>query len=212
MPPGPRPPIPPDHCKVAIGGTLFDHLWTQVFYLHFVHGTVTINDLQSIADEIASLWNTNVAPDMSSDCTLTSVTLTYVPSVGNELVFEGSYTHAGTVAGTTIADASACYVVQWKIGAYYRGGHPRSYNPGVVSSVVTNGSLVSSGTRASLAGRWNTLRNALNAFTTTNISSITMGTLSFQSANAWRVTPLFRAFTDVAVAPILGSQRRRIKS
>lgn len=212
MPVGPRPPIPPSIARVAVLGTIFGHAWTQVFYLQVTGAAVTVNDLQSVSDEIATLWNTNIAPSLTADCILTNVSIVYIPSVGNELTYEGSYSHAGTAAGTTIDNAASSYVVNWKISAYYRGGHPRSYVPGVETSAVTNGSSISAATGSTFAGHWNTFRNALNAFTTTNITALVMGTLSFQAANAWRATPLFRAFTSVSVAAKLGSQRRRIHS
>lgn len=212
MPTGPRPPIPPDICKVSLQGTTLGHKWVQVFYLQFTHGVVTVTDLQSISDEIATLWNTNVAGHTTTTTILTSVTLVFIPSVGNEVVYEGVYSHAGTNASAQVADASACAVVQWKISAYYRGGHPRTYFPGLGAAQVTNGSDIDPAFVTALVTGWNAFRNALNAFTTTNVSAIVMGTLSFQTANAWRTTPVFRPFTSVAVNNKLGSQRRRIHS
>lgn len=188
------------------------HAWTQVFYLQLTGSTITVNDLQSIANEINSLWATNIAPRVTPDVINTHVSIVYIPSVGNEVTYEGTYTTVGTAAGTTVSDASAAYVINWAISAYYRGGHPRSYLPGVETSAVTNGSAISPTAASGLAGAWNTFRNGLNAFTTTNVTAIVMGTLSFQTGNAWRTTPLFRPFTSVSVRSVLGSQRRRILS
>jgi hypothetical protein len=212
MPSGPRPPIPPGIARVAISGTTLTHKWAQIFYLQITGSAVTVNDLQSISDEIATLWNTDVAPNLPGTVVLTNVTVVYIPSAGNELTYEGTYSHAGSSGNAQVADASACYVVQWKISAYYRGGHPRSYQTGPTAASVTNGSQISSGAVSAMASAWNSFRNSLNAFTTTNITGIVMGTLSFQTGNAWRTTPVFRAFTSVAVSNILGSQRRRIRS
>jgi hypothetical protein len=181
-----------------------------VFYLQLTHGTVTVGDLQSIADEIDTLWNADIKTVSSADVTMTSVEIVFVTAVGAELTYVGTYSRTGTLAGTTINDASACAVINWKISAYYRGGHPRSYMPGLTTAAVASGSDVTSGTRTSLATAWNNFRNSLNAFTTTNVSAIAMGTLSFASGNAWRVTPVFRPYTSVAVRAKLGSQRRRI--
>lgn len=212
VPAGVRPPIPPGIARVAILGTLMGHRWTQVFYLQVSGSAITINDLESLSDEIATLWNTDVAVEVPSVVVLTNVSIVYIPSVGEELTYEGAYSHAGSAAGTIVSDASACYVMNWKISSYYRGGHPRSYMPGVNTASISNGSDVSAGTQTSLAAAWNSFRNSLNAYTTTNITALTMGTLSFQTANAWRVTPLFRAFTSVTARAKLGSQRRRILS
>lgn len=138
--------------------------------------------------------------------------IVYVPSVGNEITGVASVSHAGTNAGTTVSDASACYVINWNISAYYRGGHPRWYLPGPVTGHVSFGSNIDSGTTSSLATNMGLLRTDINGFTTTNISGTEMGTLSFATGNAWRTTPLFRPFTGVNVRSKLGSQRRRILS
>lgn len=210
MPTGPRPPIPPGVARVAISGTTMTHKWVMVFYLQITGGTVTVNDLQSVANEIDSLYNSNINPLVPSTVTMTDIKVVYVPSVGNEVVFEGNYSRTGIGAGTQVADASACFVVNWHISAYYRGGHPRTYMTGVTTTEITNGSDLSSTATTAVSGGWNAFRNALNAFTTTNISTIVMGTLSFQSGNVWRATPLFRAYTSVSTRSKLGSQRRRI--
>lgn len=212
VPTGTRPPIPPGVARVAISGTFFTHRFVHVFYLQLTHTTVTVNDLQSLADEISTLWNTNIAPKSVSNVTLTSVAVTFIDAPGSEVVYQGTYSHAGTYAGTAVNDASLCYVVNWKISAYYRGGHPRTYMPGLTTADITNGSDINSTSASGVATAWNTFRNSLNAYTTTNISAIVMGTLSFQTANAWRTTPVFRPYTSVSVNPKAGSQRRRIHS
>lgn len=212
MPTGPRPPIPPGVARVAISGKTLTHTWVMVFYLQLTGSGIIVNDLQSVANQIDTLWNTNIAPKVPTTVTMTNISVVFIPSVGNETRYDGSYSRAGTNGNTQVADASACYVVRWAISAYYRGGHPRTYMPGVSTADVTNGSAIGGASASNIATAWNTIRNALNSFTTTNITGIVMGTLSFQTGNAWRATPLFRPFTSVSVSNLLGSQRRRIRS
>jgi hypothetical protein len=212
MPSGHRPPIPPGIARVAISGTLFTHAWTNVFYLNLggTLSSITAADLTSVCTEIANLWNTNIAPAVVSACVLTEVGIVFVPSVGNEIQVAQNFSHAGTNAGTALQDASASYVINWSINAYYRGGHPRLYQPGVSAAQITNGSDVL--TSFTIAASWLAVMNALDAYTTTNISSIQMGTVSFATGNAWRGTPLFRKYLSATQRPKLGSQRRRILS
>lgn len=212
MPTGPRPPIPPGVARVAISGTDMGHRWVQVFYLQVTGSGVTVNDLQTIANGIDTAFNTNIIPQMAPTTTMTAVEVVFIPSVGNEVVYKGSYARTGSYAGTRIDDVSSCAVIQWKISAYYRGGHPRSYMPGLATAHVTNGSDLDATETSGLATSWNAFRNAVNALTSTNITAVVMGTLSFASGKVWRTTPLFRQFTSVSVNPKLGSQRRRIHS
>jgi hypothetical protein len=212
VPSGHRPPIPPGYARVALLGTIFGHAWTQVFYLALTGSGIVAADLNTLATDLANSWNTNIAPVSTGDSILTGVEIVYIPSVGNEVVGSATVSHAGSNAGSSIADASACAVVNWNISAYYRGGHPRTYQPGILGSVITNGSIISSGQRSSIATGWANFRTAVNAYTTTNISGVSMGTMSFQTGNSWRTPPIFRAYTGCSVRTVLGSQRRRLKS
>lgn len=212
MPTGTRPLPLPSTARVAISGTVFTHKWTNVFWLDVTHtDPVTVNDLQTIADAIATSWNTNVANLLTTAVSLTEVQIVFFPTSGTELVFTGAYSHPG-IQGDQVHDAGASIVVDWTIGAFYRGGHPRSYIPGPRSDKVNNGSTLDAAYATSLVTAWNTLRNNINALTSTNITAVVMGTCSFVRDKAYRVAPVFFPYTSTRVRPILGSQRRRITS
>ena len=212
MPSGHRPPIPPGYARVALSGTTQTHKWANVFYLQLTGSSILASDLNTLAADIATAWNTDIAPQVMPSVALTGVAIVYVPSVGNEVQGTWSGSHAGTQAGSDINDASSCYVVNLNISAYYRGGHPRWYIPGVQSGSVTNGSAVGGVILTNLAAAVGSFRTAVEGFTTTNISGVLIGTMSFQTGNSWRATPLFRHFTGQSVRTTLGSQRRRLKS
>ena len=212
MPPGTRPPIPPGFAKVVLSGTLYNHRWVNVFYLQITTGgVVTVNDLQTVANGIASSWNTRIRPSLDNVCVLTGVQIIYVPSVGNEVVFQGTYTYTGA-GNDHVSDAGAAYVIDWTISAAYRGGHPRSYWPGVINAYVTNGSDITAAGLTALNTAATNFRNDINVLTATNITAVVMGTLSFASGKVWRGTPIFRAYNSNKVRNKLGSQRRRILS
>jgi hypothetical protein len=183
-----------------------------VFYLDVAGSGVVSADLNTLAASIGTAWNTDLAPQVPSQVVLDEVAVVYVPSVGNEITGVSTTTHAGSNAGTILQDAAGSYVLNWLISAYYRGGHPRTYLPGVTSGNITNGSDVSASFASGLATAANSFRTAINALTTTNITGVEMGTVSFASGNAWRTTPQFRAYNGVTVGLKLGSQRRRIHS
>jgi hypothetical protein len=212
MPTGHRPPIPPGVARVAILGTTLGHLWTNIFYVQLSGSGIVAADLNTLASDIAGFWNTNFGAAVPSTVQITEVDIVYVPSVGNEVTGSWTGSHAGTSPNTQVADAAAAYVINWLISAYYRGGHPRMYLPGVTTNNVTNGSDIGASGAAALATDAIAFKDAINGVTTTNITAVAMGTLSFQTGNSWRTTPLFRPFTGAKGALKLGSQRRRIHS
>lgn len=214
MPTGPRPAPPVGSARVAITGTIFGHRCINVFYLNLTGASIVTSDLNTLASAIATEWNTQIVGNQTADYTLTQVEVRYIPSAGNELIGVATVSHAGGLAVTTIQDASACIVIDWKITARYRGGHPRSYIAGVAASSVTSGSALTGGQPTNLATAAGTVLTYLNGYTAGNITGSTMGTVHFQSANAWLSPPVFRPYTAAALGKQqkLGSQRRRILS
>jgi hypothetical protein len=210
MPSGHRPPIPPGIARVALSGTISGHKWANVFYVQLTGSSIVAADLNTLATDIANAWAAHIAPEVTSSCVLTEVQIVYVPSVGNEVTGAATVSSTGSASGTSPENVATCFVINWLISAYYRGGHPRWYLPGIQASVISNGSDISGGAASAIASAASAMRVAVEAITTTNISGVLMGTLSFASGNAWRATPLFRHFTGQAVRTKIGSQRRRI--
>jgi hypothetical protein len=180
--------------------------------LELTGSSITPTDLSTLATDIAGSWNTRIGGAVPASVVLTGVDIVYVPSVGNEVVANVSVSHTGTFGGTDIQNVATSFVINWSISAYYRGGHPRWYLPGLVEADVTNGSSINSGRATGMATNANNFRLDINGYTTTNISAVQMGTLSFQTGNVWRGTPIFRPFTGASTRTLVGQQRRRIKS
>lgn len=197
--------------RVAVTGTILTHRFASVFYLRVTDdGTRTVNDLISLLTAIGTNYNVDVRPNISTDCVVTLVTGVWITSVGNQLTASVAVNYVGA-AGVAVTDAAACCVVDWKISDYYRGGHPRTYFPGVPSGFVTNGSTISNAQITALTTDFNAWRNHINALTATHVSQVEMGTVRFQSAGAWLTPPVFRAYTSCSIRSLLGTQRRRLK-
>jgi hypothetical protein len=213
MPVGARPDPPNGVARVAISGDIRTSHWVNVFYLDITHtGDPDPADLATIAEYMGDLWFGNIAGGLSEDAQITQAHLVWYLASGNIAAtkFFSSYVGSG---GASINDVSACYVVDWTIGASYRGGHPRSYWPGVIQTTVDDGKTVQAATRSGLASDANNFLSAVNVQTAGGITAILMGTVSFQVDNAWRTPPVFRPYLGVSnVYPYVGSQRRRITS
>lgn len=116
---------------------------------------------------------------------------------------------AGTGSGATVT-ANDALVISWLSNAYWRGGKPRTYLPGLLTaSVDTNHSLLDSSKAAFLANAV-AFRTAVNAITTPAVDATQLGFVSYATGKAWRSTPLFFPYTGVTIHDRIGSQRRRL--
>jgi hypothetical protein len=214
-----RPAPPTDVIRVAMSGTIFNHVWNNIFWVRVTtDGTRTVNDLAALLDAMITSYTTNFLNHMSSSVNGLTAEGVWTTSPTTALSTVRTATHTGP-AGATVADAGASVVVSWKIGARYRGGKPRSYIPGPLASDVSNGSDVSSSLRTALAAGAVAFQAAVNAFTGTHITSAELGTVSFFTAGGsettpptYRTPPVFEPYIGSGIRARLGSQRRRIRS
>ncbi len=212
MPLPPRPPIPPGVCKVELAGTILGHQFKNIAYATIGGTGIGSADLNTAAGTINTAWGTRYIALLGDVCSLTGVKLTHIPSVGNEVLGVSSVTKTGSRVGGYVDNASSCYLINWNVNKYYRGGHPRWYMPGVITTDITNGSSVGGTQRTSLVSASNGFLNDCNAITTSNITSFVLGTLSWVHLKAWRVPPVHFPYVSASVSPFLATQRRRIHS
>lgn len=112
--------------------------------------------------------------------------------------------------GGTVHPSNVSMVLSWLSGAYWRGGKPRTYLPGVAtSSTDSNHSLLDS-FKTSLQSLASAFRSDVNGITTPAVDLTELGMVSFVSGKAWRSTPAFFPFNSVIVHDRLASQRRRL--
>lgn len=181
-----------------------------MLYLRLTHSVpVTVNDLESIANDIADSWGTRLTPRITSNVTLDRIDITFIPTAGESLQWSHSEVKTGADANV-LADAASCYVLDWLISDYYRGGHPRSYLPGVPANQLTNGSDLGAVFLAAVAVQVELFRNDVNAITSTHVTAVEIGTVRFQSHLAWLVPPVFRPYTGSKIRTVIGTQRRRL--
>jgi hypothetical protein len=172
-------------------------------------GTHTSADLKSIVDACVTAFNTRFKAQISSSVVIENANAVWITGAGTALEYLGSYSLAGT-GSTEVANAATCFVVNFSINQYYRGGHPRLYLAGVPVSVVTGLNTISAAAQAALATAGNSWITDTNALTGAHVSATQLGTVSYATGNTWRVPPVFRAFQSSGARAILGTQRRRL--
>src|SRR5215467_12594453 len=129
-------PFVPLTYKIVLTGTSNGTNWANIFHAEGTATPGSIPDLTTLAASINTLWGTTLGSHRSSLCHLTQVV---IQDISSETGSAGVNTtsNPGTVAGTPLP-ANVAHVVSWKIARRYRGGHPRTYLPGVPGSVTND--------------------------------------------------------------------------
>jgi hypothetical protein len=212
MPTGTRPDPPGGVARVAVQGTIWGHEWINVVYVKpAVTGTPDATDVMAIADGVGGAWAADFMPLLDAHTALTQSKAVYFPTSGTPIVAISPASASGGI-DSQLADAGACFVIDWVIDASYRGGHPRTYLAGVPTSDISNGSDVHADVRAALAGAAAAVMVTVEAIVSAAFATCQLGTVSYSVANAWRTPPIFRAYSGAVCGATLGSQRRRIHS
>jgi hypothetical protein len=210
MPPGPRPAPPVGTARVAIHlnrGAGPDEL--NVFWLNLTSASPAQADLDAIVDAVVAAYNTRFTGFITSAATLVAAQASWIDSVGTVLESNRSYSDVMT-GGTGIDNLASCYVINWSIRDYYRGGKPRTYLPGVLQSVVVDGRTISATPRSNLAAAAVNFMTDVNALTHGGITACKLGTVAFARHNAWLAPPVFKQYQGASVRSVMGTQRRRL--
>jgi hypothetical protein len=117
-------------------------------------GTAPTNaDAAVYAGSLATQWNTHIAPVKCNSVTLHDVEVEDLTSATGA-VGAWSGTHAGS-AGASGLPAGVAVVIKYPIARRYRGGHPRTYLGGLLSTALSGPGSVDPTYAAALLGVWN---------------------------------------------------------
>lgn len=211
MPTGVRPPTPHNIARLAVTGDVGGRPWANVFYVETDEpGISTSAGALDMANAFkGAITNSSLYQQFHSSLHVTQCqcVIQLTPDTAVQGITAMNLVGA---AGGSVQPASAAVVVSWLSGAFWRGGKPRTYIPGVSSTFLdTNHSLID-GIKNGLITIAETLRTNVNGITTPAVDKSTMGFVSYASGKVWRATPLFLPYTGAIVHDRLGSQRRRL--
>lgn len=181
----------------------------NILWLNLTATTHSAADLATVLDGLVTAYATRFAGFIPTGFNTEEAKVSWLYASGQSLEVDHVYTHAGS-AGTPVDYMGASKVINWHIADFYRGGKPRTYLPGVAVPESSDGRTVVAGTRSALATAAVNFMNDVNALTAGGISAVTLGTVRFESGNAWLSPPVFRAYTGATVRSVLGTQRRRL--
>lgn len=191
----------------------------RTFYQY--SGTATLTNIGDVATLFFTEWGTNFLALMSSDISLTDVTVEDLTS-SSGFTANASGVTPGSI-GTAALSSAACLIVKRVIARRYRGGHSRIYFPGLVTSDLQDDNTWKGTTISAWLAAMAAFDAAISAAVPSGLSSLTPVNVSFydgftnflepsgryRARPTTRSSPLVDLIAGYAVNPQVGSQRRR---
>lgn len=201
--------------KIQLKGKYVSGNWANVMYAITTGTSPTQADLDTMATALKTLWVSNLG-----ECSHTSVSLTQVlvTNIASDTGLTGVWASTpvlGTIAGTA-GPANLAGCISWKIARRYRGGHPRTYIPGISLTSVLDTRLFTTTYVATLLSKALAWRTGINAMTYTSMPLISFSCISYYDKDVNPTPPHLRPVprTDGIVGATVGnridSQRRRL--
>lgn len=192
---------------VAPGGAA----WANVFWIATTVAAPTTAQMNTMTSSLYSAWKTAFQGLLGDNWTITLAKSTYYGTAPYVITGEHVATDVGTVGGDSTMPDQVTAVLSWLISTTWRGGKPRTYFPGIVSTsdLVDNAHITGTHvtTLETQATAWMT---AVNAYTTSPFLTMVLGTIRFFSAGEPLAPPVFLPYTGSFVHPRIGTMRKRL--
>lgn len=130
----------PGIAQAVLQGTIAGNPWAVVWHFQ-IDSSTTAWSSAGVTDLAISIKSMFPSPLLSMVPTNVTFNLVTVTDLTNATPFVGVSTGAaftGTATGVSVT-AAACALIGLKITARYRGGHPRTYWPGIAPGQTTDG-------------------------------------------------------------------------
>jgi|SRR5580704_9795255 hypothetical protein len=191
-------------------------LWTQngvpaanVLHAAYTGGPPTAGDCTTIAGTINGAFWTDTLKAFYSNFTV--LVGTRVTDIATDTGASGEFADgsSGTIDEEGVG-AQMCIMVNYGIARRYRGGHPRTYYPGLSNTYLESPQAWSPAGVAGLSAAAGDLQAALGSASSGSTNLTEQVCVSYATANAPRVDPLVETITDYVVNGAIKTQRRRL--
>ena len=209
-------PLPdvPNAIMIKISGLLSGQPWVNI--LHAVHDASTANatDLQTLCATINNSWGTNIKALCTTSCSMTAVAVTDISSRTGATASLTTPTQVGTLGNP--APNNVSYAVGWVINRRYRGGHPRTYHPGLSTNQLNGNTQVSAATRTAMIAGYNALKANIEGGALASMPNLRLCQVSYFHGKGadgkplLRPTPLVDLISQAKGDLRLDSQRHRL--
>lgn len=212
-----RPAIPLDICRVVVEGHVATLPWVNTFWLHTPSSsTPSGTQVSALAHAFLAAYNTAFVPGMIATSATTQCIVEWNDGGGGVVDGTDATPVSGSAGGAALP-ASAAFILSWRLGVRYRGGHPRTYLGGQSTTYQNDPATWTTSHVSAMQTATNTFLSTINALSPAPFTSVSLGVLR-QFANGGSETkpptflnpPVFRPFTSVICKPGIATQRRRL--
>lgn len=193
--------------KMAVSGILSGVPIACIYHERYTGGPPSAAECALFATDVFTQWTTTFGFVLNSDLVITLATVTDLNSNTG-----ASGTHSGVATGSVFsapAPNQCAAVVNWHAGTRYRGGHPKTFLPGLSNIDFANPVSLTATAQAAFASAAANFR--------TNLATITHGGTVFQGlavvhykkAHAVLTPPQTEFIVSESCRQMVGSQRGR---
>lgn len=200
------PPVP-NAVQVAVTGTLTGLPFANIFHLAHSPGAVSSGVLDTIASGVGNTYSTHFLQLMSTVAQVEQVKAIDLSSRTGPVGLDPTH-RPGVAVGTSYAANSVAFCVSWSIVDRYRGGHPRTYIPGMLTTNIVSNHLWLDTYRLGMLGAANGFRLDCNALTAGGLTWSLVCVRYFQN-HALLPDPAVRTITAAVCRTRIDSMRRR---
>jgi hypothetical protein len=200
------PPVP-NAVQVAVTGNLNALPWANIFHLSHSAGALSSGTLDAVAASVGNAYSSHFLALMSTVSSVEQVKAMDLSSRTGPIGLDVTH-RPGTGAGTAPAANSVAFCVSWSIVDRYRGGHPRTYIPGMLGTNIVNGHTWLDTFRLGMLGAASAFRTDLNAITAGGLTW-QMVCVRYFSGHALLPDPAVRPIFAAVCRTRVDSMRRR---
>lgn len=194
--------------RIRFQGGVGGHPWNNLFYAKYTGSPGTQAQINTLATALRAAWGGSWA---ATQCTDDQLQTTQVWDLSSRTLPTGlnTQTQAGTRTPTSKLPANCAGVVSWTVNYRWRGGHFRTYLPGLLLADVTG--------LSTLAPAYTTLLGTAATNWETQLAAISYqgGPLTFWAVRYYSdkqllPTPMQLQVIGHKVKPRMDSMRRRL--
>lgn len=186
--------------------------WANVFWIRNAAQTQPGSAaMEQLAKLVYDAYAAQFLPLLEQSVVLEGTQLIYYGEGGSQLGSQWVQNTNGTVTDIGSAANVAC-CISWLVPERYRGGHPRTYLPGIPTTALLGRNTFTDTFRTAVRLAADQFHATVNAFAGAALSPVHLGTVSFVHDAKWRTPPVFRDYTPGAaeVDVRVDTQRRRL--
>lgn len=173
-------------------------------------GPYSVGDLTSLVGQVSTSWQADMLPLLSNQLSLVEVVgIDRSVSDGNQALLEVDVAGGETPNPCPL---NVSILMQWEDTAHYRGGHARTYIPGLVETATNDGKSLTAAAHSGYASGWTSfLAGVLAGGPYGSIRPLTWVAAHYKRRGEFLTDPNFSVISPLGPSLVMATQRRRLR-